>query len=82
MKTKKINKVLDVLKKANTIQCFTLEDDMDIMVDYFNPDVICDPEIPEMVIAGELGAVFTDDLEHAIIEDNVIKTKDYLIQLH
>jgi hypothetical protein len=78
---KQIQSILDILKNATTIQCHTLEDDMDIMVDYFNPNVEHDPEIPEMVIAGELGAIFTDDLENAIVENNTIKTRDYLIQL-
>lgn len=77
--TKHTQRILDILKQVNTIQCHTMEDDMDIEVDYFNPDADIDPEIPSIVIAGNYGAVFTDDLETATIEGNTIKTNDYKI---
>ena len=80
MKTKQIQKILDRIKDK-TIQCHTLDDNEIIEMDYFNPHVEIDSEIPQLVIAGDYGSIFTDDLENAIVENNTIKTKDYLITI-
>jgi hypothetical protein len=81
MKTKQIRKALDLLQKANEIHCLTLEDNEDIEMDFFDPHVEIDEEIPQMVIAGTYGSVFTDDLSDCIIENNTIKTKQLQITI-
>lgn len=80
MKTKHIQKVLDMMKDK-TIQCITIDDGEDIEINYFNPNVEIDEEIPEMVIAGDYGTIFVDDLDEAVIENNTIKTKEYKITI-
>lgn len=81
MKIKQIRRALDTLKKANEIHCLTLEDGEDIEMDFFDPNVEIDPEIPQMVIAGLYGSVFTDDLSDCIIEGNTIQTKHIKITI-
>lgn len=81
MKIKQIRRALDTLQKANEIHCLTLEDGEDIEMDFFDPKVDIDPEIPQMVIAGLYGSVFTDDLSDCIIENNTIKTKQLQITI-
>lgn len=81
MKIKQIRKALDLLQTAKEIHCLTLEDGEDIELDFFDPNVDIDPEIPEMVIAGLYGSVFTDDLSDCIIENNTIKTKQLQITI-
>lgn len=81
MKTKQIRKALDLLQKAKEIHCLTLEDGEDIEMDFFDPNVDIDREIPQMVIAGLYGSVFTDDLSDCIIENNTIKTKQLQITI-
>ena len=80
MKKKHIQKVLDMMKDK-TIQCITLHDGEDIEINYFNPNVEIDEEIPEMVIAGDYGTIFVDDLDDAVVENNTIKTKEYKITI-
>jgi len=81
MKIKQIRKALDLLQTANEIQCLTLEDGEDIEMDFFDPNAEIDQEIPEMVIAGVYGSVFTDDLSDCIIEGNTITTKQLKITI-
>jgi hypothetical protein len=81
MKIKQIRRALDTLQKANEIHCLTLEDGEDIEMDFFDPNVEIDPEIPQMVIAGLYGSVFTDDLSDCIIEGNTIQTKQIKITI-
>lgn len=81
MKIKQIRRALDTLQKANEIHCLTLEDGEDIEMDFFDPNVEIDPEIPQMVIAGVYGSVFTDDLSDCIIEGNTIQTKHIKITI-
>jgi hypothetical protein len=81
MKHKQTLKALEMLQRANNIQCITLEDNMDIEIDYFNPNAIIDEEIPEMVIVGVYGNIFTDDLQDCVIEGNTITTKEYKITI-
>lgn len=81
MKIKQIRKALDLLQTAKEIHCLTLEDGEDIEMDFFDPNVDIDPEIPQMVIAGLYGSVFTDDLSDCIIENNTIKTKQLQITI-
>lgn len=81
MKIKQIRRALDTLQKANEIHCLTLEDGEDIEMDFFDPNVEIDPEIPQMVIAGLYGSVFTDDLSDCIIEGNTIQTKHIKITI-
>lgn len=81
MKIKQIRKALDLLQTAKEIHCLTLEDGEDIELDFFDPNVDIDPEIPQMVIAGLYGSVFTDDLSDCIIENNTIKTKQLQITI-
>jgi hypothetical protein len=81
MKHKQTLKALEMLQKANDIQCNILEDNMDIEIDYFNPNAIIDEEIPEMVIVGVYGNIFTDDLQDCVIEGNTITTKEYKITI-
>lgn len=80
MKKKHIQQVLDMMKDK-TIQCITLDDGEDIEINYFNPNVEIDEEIPEMVIAGDYGIIFVDDLGDAVVENNTIKTKEYKITI-
>lgn len=81
MKIKQIRKALDLLQTAKEIHCLTLEDGEDIEMDFFDPKVEIDQEIPEMVIAGLYGCVFTDDLSDCIIEENTIQTKHIKINI-
>ncbi len=67
--------------KDKTIQCITIDDGEDIEINYFNPNVGIDEEIPEMVIAGDYGTIFVDDLEGAVIQDNTITTKNYKLTI-
>ena len=81
MKIKQIRKALDLLQTAKEIHCLTLEDNEDIEMDFFDPNVEINEEIPQMVIAGLYGSVFTDDLSDCIIENNTIKTKQLQITI-
>jgi hypothetical protein len=81
MNHKQTLKALGMLQKANDIQCNILEDNMDIEIQYFNPNAIIDEEIPEMVIVGVYGNIFTDDLQDCVIEGNTITTKEYKITI-
>jgi hypothetical protein len=81
MKHNQTQNVLDLLKNSNEIQCNLIEDNMDIEINYFNSNAINDEEIPDMVIAGEYGNIFTDDLADAVIEGNTIKVKEYKITI-
>lgn len=81
MKHNQTQSVLDLLKNANEIQCNLIEDNMDIEINYFNPNAINDEEIPDMVIVGEYGNIFTDDLVDAVIEGNTILAKEYKITI-
>lgn len=79
--TQQIEKALEMLKQANTIQCITLDDGEDIEVDLFDPHVEYDQDIAGMVIAGTYGTLFTDDFSDCEIENNTIKTKQYQITI-
>jgi len=81
MKNKKIEIALDVLKNAKEIQCVTLDDDTDIEMNFFDPNVDTDQEIPELVIGGLYGTIFTDDLLDSVIQDNTITTKQLKITI-
>jgi hypothetical protein len=50
-------------------------------MDFFDPNAEIDQEIPELVIAGVYGSVFTDDLSDCIIEGNTITTKQLKITI-
>lgn len=79
--TQQIEKALNLLKQANTIQCITLDDKEDIEMDLFDPHVEYDDEIAGLVIAGTYGTLFTDDFADCEIENNTIKTKEHQITI-
>jgi hypothetical protein len=81
MKTKQIEIALSVLKNAKEIQCVTLDDNTDIEMNFFDPNVDVDQEIPELVIGGLYGNVFTDDLLDSVLQDNTITTKQLKITI-
>jgi hypothetical protein len=81
MKIKQTHKALNILKQATTIQCITLDDNEDIEMNFFDPNVELDEEIPELVIGGVFGNIFTDDLSDSVIQDNTITTKNYKITI-
>jgi hypothetical protein len=81
MKYNQVSLALDMLKKANGIKCVLIEDDTDIEINYFDPNATIDEEIPEMVIAGDYGNIFTDDLKTCNIQDNTITTTKYKITI-
>lgn len=81
MKIKQIRKAIDILQKANEIHCLTLDDGEDIEMNFFDPNVEIDTEIPELIIGGVYGNVFTDDLSDCTIENNTIQTKDIKITI-
>ena len=81
MKTKQIEIALSVLKNAKEIQCVTLDDNTDIEMNFFDPNVEVDQEIPELVIGGIYGNVFTDDLFDSVLQDNTITTKQLKITI-
>ena len=81
MKTKQIEIALSVLKNAKEIPCVTLDDNTDIEMNFFDPNVEVDQEIPELVIGGIYGNVFTDDLFDSVLQDNTITTKQLKITI-
>jgi hypothetical protein len=81
MKIKQIRKALELLKNSKEIHCLTLEDGEDIEMNFFDPDVEIDNEIPELVIGGVYGNLFTEDFSDCIIEGNTIQTKDIKITI-
>lgn len=81
MKIKQIRKALDLLQNCKEIHCLTLDDGEDIEMNFFDPNVEIDEEIPELIIGGTFGSVFTDDLEECTINENTIQTKNIKITI-
>lgn len=79
--TQQIENAIHLLKQANTIQCITLDDNEDIEMNFFDANVEINEEIPELVIGGVFGNIFTDDLSNSVIQDNTITTNNYKITI-
>jgi hypothetical protein len=76
--------VLDTLKKAKQLKCFTLEHGEELQVDYWNPEATNDEGIPDILIACENGTtIFFDELKDAeLTDDNELIIGDYRFEIY
>jgi hypothetical protein len=76
--------VLDTLKEAKQLKCFTLEHGEELQVDYWNPDATNDEGIPDILIACENGTtIFYDDLKDAeLTDDDELIISDYRFEIY
>jgi len=83
MKTTRTN-ILNKLKDAKTIFGYRMNDDGNrdiIHVDYWNPHATYENQMPDILMCGPSFTIFYDELDDAIMNEDVLHIGNYRFEI-